>query len=286
MRFNLRSQMLLVCACGASLFILGFSAAKVSHTEITKAQVDPTPVALNSDPVNTKSYSYAQIWQGNPTSKKIALTFDDGPHATYTESVLDILKEKRAKATFFLIGRNVDACPEIAREILADGHELANHTYNHIRLTGQPRRVIERELREGANAIFKATGFKPSVFRTPGGGYSVDVLDVAQEMNMTMAQWSANSFDATAGNGTNAAAAIVKHNILKQARNGAIVLLHEPAFGTLDILAEVIDELREQGYEFVTLEEMMRDPGARIDTFDSARARGNFSPRDYVFIDG
>ncbi len=237
----------------------------------------PRPMGLVPAP-----FGYAQIWNGNQDEKLVCFTFDDGPHPSFTPRLLKLLKEQDVKVTFFFIGRNVDICPDIARAALADGHELANHTYDHIRLTGVPPAVIERELTEGAASIERATGVWPIVFRTPGGGYSQEVLSVAQRLGMTMAQWSSNAMDATQANGENPSPDRIYRNVMSTMKPGSIVLLHEPSKGSLEALPRIIRDLRAQGYRFVTLKEMMERSGNEITTWEEARSRGDFSPRDYV----
>jgi peptidoglycan/xylan/chitin deacetylase (PgdA/CDA1 family) len=237
----------------------------------------PRPMGLVPAP-----FGYAQIWNGNRDEKLVCFTFDDGPHPSFTPRLLKLLREQDVKVTFFFIGRNVDICPDIARAALADGHELANHTYDHIRLTGVPPAVIERELTEGAASIERATGVWPIVFRTPGGGYSQEVLSVAQRLGMTMAQWSSNAMDATQANGENPSPDRIYRNVMSTMKPGSIVLLHEPSKGSLEALPRIIRDLRAQGYRFVTLKEMMERHGNEITTWEEARSRGDFSPRDYV----
>ena len=237
----------------------------------------PRPMGLVPAP-----FGYAQIWNGNRDEKLVCFTFDDGPHPSFTPRLLKLLREQDVKVTFFFIGRNVDICPDIARAALADGHELANHTYDHIRLTGMPPAVIERELTEGAASIERATGVWPIVFRTPGGGYSLEVLSVAQRLGMTMAQWSSNAMDATQANGENPSPDHIYRNVMSTMKPGSIVLLHEPSKGSLEALPRIIRDLRAQGYRFVTLKEMMERHGNEITTWEEARSRGDFSPRDYV----
>jgi len=256
----------------------------------TPAEPTPSPAATTTSNTTTARipsgtahrFPYAQIWTGDKTTKKIALTFDDGPFAGYSERLLDVLRQENVRATFFYIGRNVDMAPDIARRAHFEGHDVYNHTYNHIRLTNESIRTVERELIGGADAIERATGERPSVFRTPGGGYGLSVLEVSNRLGLTMAQWSSNAQDATRSNGTNPSPAEIARQVVKSAHPGAIVLLHEPAPGTIGALPIIIRDLRAEGYEFVPLSEIMAQPNAVITSFDAAMARGNFSPRDYI----
>jgi len=243
----------------------------------------PVSVSLaRNAPMWSATFNYAQIWNGDPSQKLVSLTFDDGPHPTFTPKLLALLEEQDITASFFFIGRNVECCPDLARQTAAAGHDVLNHTFNHIRLADAPESVVRRELSQGMKAIEEATGFAPRVFRTPGGGYSTTVLRVAKEMDMTMAQWSANAYDGTRTDSTNPSADEVYRAVMQQVRSGSIVLLHEPSEGSLDALPRIIRELRARGYRFVPLTEMMRQQAANRTSFEAAMARGNFSPRDYV----
>lgn len=262
-----------------------FANQAVTPRKSTRPTGSSAPVSVSlarNAPLWSATFNYAQIWNGDPNQKMVSLTFDDGPHPTFTPKLLDLLRKEGVTASFFFIGRNVECCPDLARQTAAEGHDVLNHTFNHIRLTDAPEAVVRRELSQGIKAIEDATGFAPRVFRTPGGGYSTTVLRVAREMGMTMAQWSANAYDGTRADSTNPTADEVYHAVMQQVRNGSIVLLHEPSEGALGALPRIIRDLRARGYRFIPLTEMMRQQAANRTSFEAAMARGNFSPRDYV----
>lgn len=235
-----------------------------------------------SAPAWTSSFDYAQIWSGDPGKKMISITIDDGPHPTFTPKILATLRAEGVKATFFFIGRNVECCPDIARQAMEEGHDILNHTFNHIRLGDQPESVVRRELTEGMRAIEEATGYSPHVYRTPGGGYSTTVLRVANEMGLTMAQWSANAYDGTRENGSNPSGNDVYRAVMQQVKNGGIILMHEPSAGTLEALLRIIRDLKARGYQFVPLTTMLQQQRNQHTSFEAAMARGAFSPKDYI----
>src|ERR1043166_691893 len=107
------------------------------------------------------SILFLKLVRGNPDRKVVALTFDDGPHGPATERLLDILRKENIKATFFLVGKMVEKHPDLAQMEAAEGHEMANHTYDHTRLVGLTPEQVENELKGGALAIGKAVGSPP-----------------------------------------------------------------------------------------------------------------------------
>jgi peptidoglycan-N-acetylglucosamine deacetylase len=185
-----------------------------------------------------------------------ALTFDDGPSPD-TARILDILKEKKVKATFFLCGAAVERYPDIARRIVAEGHELGNHTYSHPYLHLKSRASIAAEIDRAQDAIEAATGVRPAYFRPPHGVRWFSLWPVLEERGMTLALW--NSFPTE---GASPAGEIVERAMARLVP-GAIILLHDgrearphgqdlrPA--TVEALPRIIDGARAKGFEFTLL---------------------------------
>ena len=186
----------------------------------------------------------------DPNKKYIALTFDDGPSAATTPQVLKVLAEKDVKATFFLLGQNAREYPEIVNQIQKDGHELASHSYSHPQLTALTAEQVVKEVRDTDKAIFNATGILPRTFRPPYGAVN---SDVAEQIGKPVIQWNIDSLDWQTKN-TNSVIQIVNQT----SHPGGIVLMHDIQEATANALATVIDNLKEQGYEFVTIEEMFQ----------------------------
>lgn len=191
-----------------------------------------------------------------------ALTFDDGPSPD-TARILDILREKGVKATFFLCGAAVERYPELAKRIAAEGHALGNHTYSHPYLHLKSRDVIASEIDRTQAAIERATGIRPKYFRPPHGVRWFSLWTILRERGMEMALW--NSFPQE---GASPAHEIVRR-ALARLRPGAIILLHDgreampegrdrrPA--TVEALPQIIDGARRAGYRFV----LLPDPRSR-----------------------
>lgn len=188
------------------------------------------------------------------SEKAIALTFDDGPWPIYTEQVLEILKEHDIKATFFLIGQHLKRHPEIAQKVVESGHALGNHTWNH-HYHNVPREIAAQEIEDTAALIDETTGCKTAWFRPPGGVLNNGLNDYALSQNYAVAMWSSDareSFFSSSG-------ALV-NNVLNSAKPGGIVLLHDGGgdrSATVQALPIIITQLKERGYRFVTLPELL-----------------------------
>jgi peptidoglycan/xylan/chitin deacetylase (PgdA/CDA1 family) len=183
----------------------------------------------------------------------VALTFDDGPSPEVTPRVLDILRDKEAPATFFLVGRQVDLHPELARRARGEGHAVGNHTYSHPPLFCflSPRRLRE-EIARAQDAIERVTGTRPRHFRSPVG-LRHPILERALEREaLELVLWQLRTYDTRA-----LTPETLRRRILDRARPGSIVLLHDRsgpgASAMLAALPEVIDGLRERGFELVTV---------------------------------
>lgn len=186
---------------------------------------------------------------GDPNAKRIALTFDDGPHPIVTEQILDILDKYHAKATFFMLGSRVQYYPDIARDVLARGHEIGNHTWNHPVLTKLSSEQVLKEYSSTAAEIELAINQGATVFRPP---YGATNNDINAQMPIPVVLWSIDTMDWKHRNAQQLLP-YVKNNL----HNNAIVLMHDIHQSTADGLDAVLAFLQEQGYEFVTVSEIL-----------------------------
>ncbi|WP_436841690.1 polysaccharide deacetylase family protein [Streptomyces cyaneofuscatus] len=185
-------------------------------------------------------------------AKCIALTFDAGPGKD-TPELLDILKEKKVHATFFLLGKDhVLKHPDTVRRIQDEGHEVANHTWTHKILTDEKPDAIRAELEKTQVAIEKVTGKKPRLMRPPQGRTDDLVSGISKELGLSQVLWSATAKDYS----TNDSALITKR-IVDQASKDGIILLHDIYQGTVPAVPGIIDTLQKDGYTFVTVPELM-----------------------------
>ena len=180
--------------------------------------------------------------------KLVALTFDDGP-SSYTESFLDVLRGRGVPATFFVLGQVIPGREATLRRMLAAGHEIGDHTVDHVAYPGYS------QIAGGAARIRAATGFRPCLFRPPGGAVNAAVIAVAGRLGMTTVNWDVDPFDwRRPGSGA------VYANVVGAARPGSIILLHDgggPRGDTLAALPGIIDTLRARGYGFATVSELL-----------------------------
>ena len=188
-------------------------------------------------------------------NKVIALTFDDGPWPKYSHQILEILKKNDIKATFFWIGKNVKNFPEIAKETVAAGHAIANHTWSHsYRMMNKT--VSAREIDDTAAIIEETTGVKTALFRPPGGLLKNGPASYALSKNYAVLMWSADSTDYAKRISANT----LIDKVLRNARPGGMVLMHDGGGDrtkTVKALPQIIDALKKQGYKFVTVPELL-----------------------------
>jgi peptidoglycan/xylan/chitin deacetylase (PgdA/CDA1 family) len=198
---------------------------------------------------------------GSRDSRRIALTFDDGPDPLRTPALLDALAELGAPATFFVLGQHVDAHPELARRIAREGHEVGNHTYTHPYLPLWRSRDVACELVAADAAIERATGTVPTIARPPYGGRSPRNVRVFDRHAKRVVLWDVNSFD---WKGMTAEA--ITQRVLARVRPGSIILLHEARTGgevTVEAVRMLVPALRARGYELSTVSRTLERSGCR-----------------------
>ena len=199
------------------------------------------------DPVGCTGGNGQVVRQGPRGKKQIALTFDDGP-STYTRQVLSILRRKKAKGTFFVIGSAVSANPSTARRIVAEGHEIANHSYSH------PILPSASELRRTSRVVRDVTRFKPCLFRPPYGAIDGRLAADAGALKMKSILWDVDTNDwRTPGSGS-------IYSSIVGAGSGSIVLMHDGGgyrSQTVAALGPAISNLRSRGYRLVTVSKLL-----------------------------
>ena len=185
------------------------------------------------------------------SEKKIALTFDDGPHPVYTERLLKGLKERDVKATFFVLGEKARAYPEMIARMEAEGHIVGNHTYTHIQLRSGNRQQFREELLMTNEVLSGITGKEVQYVRPPYGTWD---KKLEEELNMFPVLWNIDPNDWCTGNADK-----VTKRIVAKARENGIILLHDCYKSSVEAALATIDLLKEQGFEFVTVEEILFD---------------------------
>lgn len=190
-----------------------------------------------------------------PTTRRIvALTFDDGPDPATTKELTAVLAAKNVHATFFVLGSKVERYPELAALLAQGGHEVQSHGYNHISWNRLSPADLVKELDHAAQAI-AAVGPKPTLARPPGGGYNDSLVARLKQMGYTTILWSIDPRD-----WERRPAAQTVEIVVKNTGPGDIILLHEGdcARQTITAVGSIIDKLRQSGYEFVTVSELLQ----------------------------
>lgn len=188
--------------------------------------------------------------------KQIALTFDDGPHPRITPQILEILNEYGIKATFFVIGVNSKNYSKQLKQIADGGHEIGNHTYSHKILKSMSKEEIEKEILDTETQVEKITNITPNLLRPPCGIYDETLIEIAQEKDLKVVLWTVDSHD-----WSHRTVANIVQNVTKNASNGDILLFHDYVSGeynTPNALRKIIPLLIKQGYEFVTVSELLQ----------------------------
>ena len=201
------------------------------------------------------------IRRGDENQKLIALTFDDGPDEDYTPQVLDILKKYNIKATFFTVGEKVEWHPEIVKRQYEEGHEIGNHTFTHINVCHRGYDDIYKEISQTQEAIKKVIGIEPKIFRPPYRAINKEMCSIVKEKDMNVILWS----ELDPRDWSNPGVYYISNTILTKVKNGNIILLHDynnkraSTSQTIQALDTVIPALKEKGYKFVTVSELIEN---------------------------
>jgi len=202
------------------------------------------------------------FWRGSRELKQVALTFDDGPNEPYTGLILDILARFDIKATFFVIGGNVERHPDALRRVVTEGHEVGNHTYGHDVLPLRSPRFIGSQIARTSDLVESVAGVRPTLFRAPHGWRNPWLGRVVRSHGLTPVAWSLGVWDTDRPG----AGAIVERT-MKGLGNGCVLLLHDGR-GTeegadssqlVEALPVIIERARSRGLRFVKLTDMMRE---------------------------
>ena len=183
----------------------------------------------------------------------VALTFDDGP-GDQTDRLLAVLREKGVRATFFTIGKNVKARPDLVKKEAAEGHSVGNHSWDHPQLTKLTPEELRKQLKNTSNSIVKAGAPAPVLMRPPYGSSNADVLKAIGENGMAETRWDVDTED-----WKNKNAAVTTQRALAGARPGSVILMHDIHASSVDAVPGLIDQLKAKGYTLVTVPQLMGD---------------------------
>ena len=243
-----------------------FGRSKIKHSEtipefrlVCLAMLVAAAVFLHVQQADAASILQFRVISAVPMDNKlIALTFDDGPHPIYTRQILDALDAYGAKATFFMVGEEMEKNPEVVKDVLRRGHVIANHTYSHPRdLRQLPEKDALADIEKCGRTIEKMTGARPTLFRPPLGRINNAILNNAEKNGYKVVLWtvSADHHEAMTPE-------LMANRALKKSRPGAIVLIHD-GFSSIrwkDVAATslILEDLSKKGYHFVTIPELLK----------------------------
>ncbi|AOY75041.1 LysM peptidoglycan-binding domain-containing protein [Clostridium formicaceticum] len=226
--------------------------------KLPKTATQPEPDFQYSTAQLARTYPDTFYLRGSANTNKIALTFDDGPNEKYTSQILEALKQYNVPATFFVLGSKVEQHPEVIRRMVKEGHVVGNHTWIHpdLRKVSESRLISEMQRTE--DVVYQATGLRTALMRPPYGAVLPQVIEGLKGLDYKVINWSVDSVDWRDQNVDQ-----ILINTLPDVRQGGILLFHdaggegETRAATVAVLPELIYTLKAQGYEFVTVDELL-----------------------------
>src|SRR6184192_3982239 len=223
-------------------------------TRVLGADKEITPRALEKSERNAPtepSITFSSVHVDGPY---IAMTFDDGPSATLTPKLLDILAAHQIKATFFVIGENVAEHPEIVTRAAREGHEIGNHSWSHPNFGKMSDGGVRRQVQRTDDAIKSATGSRPTLLRPPYGSITArEKRWINDQFGYQIILWDVDPYD-----WKRPGPSAVRNRILKETQPGSIVLSHDIHPGTIEAMPSTFDALEAKGFKFVTVSELIR----------------------------
>src|SRR6266699_1383910 len=224
-------------------------------------RAEPTPVSQGAEKNgrNAPGESNITFNSVHVAGPYIAITFDDGPSATLTPKLLDLLAAHHIKATFFVIGENVAEHSEIVARAAGEGHEIANHSWSHPNLGKMSGDSVRSQLQRTDDAIQNATGKRPTLMRPPYGSITArEKRWIHDEFGYQIILWDVDPYD-----WKRPGPAVVRNRILQETQPGSIVLSHDIHPGTIEAMPSTLDALEAKGFKFVTVSELIRAATAR-----------------------
>jgi len=246
------SAMTMLVACSAKdKTEVKTSPNKTYRTPAVSAPAMRNPnMSLSSDISGAKGVSFSQVRTSMPY---IAMTYDDGPHPSNTPRLLDMLRKRNIKATFYVVGKNVNQYPHIVRRIVSEGHEIGSHSWSHPNFAKMSDSAVRQELNKTRDAIIAASGVQPRTLRPPYGSLrSSQRLWIHKEYGYPTILWDVDPMD-----WKRPGPSVVTSRILSKTHNGSIVLAHDLHKSTVDAMPATLDGLLRRGFKFVTVSQLI-----------------------------
>ncbi len=236
-------------ACGPATTEKGGRPAAAAPPPSGTPSAPPTRSASPSPPARVQKKPDYTLRRASSAGKPVALTFDDGPHPSYTREILSILADHDVTATFFMIGSNVAGHPDIVRKVAEAGHAIGTHTWSHANLKRLSATAVRDEIERAVDEVETTTGQRPALFRAPYGNWSPTVFRRCAELGQRSVAWNVDPRDWEAPG-----AAVIRSRVLDQVRSGSIVLDHDGGGDrsqTVSALRAFLPRLLDAGYTFV-----------------------------------
>lgn len=235
-----RNRQIIYCIFLAVLILMGLFLKKKS---------DRIQTVNSRRAVSEQETEKAAGEQAEELPPRVALTFDDGPHSIYTKNLLDGLRERGVKATFFVVGENIPGKEDLIRQMEADGHLIGNHTYDHVDISKLSDEENCRELQKTSDLIKEITGHGTAYVRPPFGNWK-ESMDC--KVSMIAVKWTIDTLDWKSKNVTE-----IIGKVMQQISDHDIILMHDYYETSVEAALQIIDRLQEEGYEFVTVEDLI-----------------------------
>jgi peptidoglycan/xylan/chitin deacetylase (PgdA/CDA1 family) len=242
--------------------VLGGGVATAARTLLGKmaaastAMGAPATVPKEETAQGAESARIDFIKSGPPDGKRIALTFDDGPTPGVTDLILDELAKRKLHATFFMLGQHITAAPDLARRVLAEGHEIGNHTFTHANLTKLADPQAEAEIQKAQEIMGELLNYRAAWFRPPYGALRQTQAGMLARRGMGIVLWSVDTADWSQPGEDK-----IIGTALAQTTPGSIILCHDSHQQTANAVGPILAGLLERGLAFATLSELMREAG-------------------------
>jgi peptidoglycan/xylan/chitin deacetylase (PgdA/CDA1 family) len=211
-----------------------------------------------------KSGGMEFLRHGPSDGNRIALTFDDGPTPGVTDRILDELKRRDLRATFFMIGQKVAAAPELARRVLAEGHEIGNHSFTHPKLAELPDTRVVEEIEKTQAIMHEVLYHHPTWFRPPFGSFRREQTGILQRENLRLVMWSVDPKDWSQPGESK-----IAETILTNTKSGSIILCHDLYPQTVNAVGKILEGLTARGFSFVTLSTLLANVAFSSEKIDS-----------------
>jgi peptidoglycan/xylan/chitin deacetylase (PgdA/CDA1 family) len=254
------------------IFSLALTASHLIQAQATPASTVVTKAKPVEAPEPRITFNFVHV-----DGPYIAMTFDDGPAATLTPKLLDLLAARQIKATFFVIGQNVAEYPEIVARAAREGHEIGNHSWSHPYFARLSDDAVRSQLKRTDEAIMNAAGIHPRLLRPPYGSITARQKRwIHDEFGYDIILWDVDPFDWKRPGPT-----VIANRILKNTRAGSIVLSHDIHPGTIEAMPATLAQLQDKGFRFVTVSEliaMATPPPPKISPTPAATPTGSTSP--------